>query len=142
MNIKVKRLILILVILVVILGIATAYFFYRSNKLAANAGSAAASQAEARTLAAKVGKIMVLPTDEVPTIATVSDPEALKGQVFFADAKVGDKVLIYTNAKKAVLYDPEVNKIVNVAPLNVGSEKAAAPAPLDASASPAKENEF
>lgn len=117
-----KKIVKILVVLVVILAGAS-FYFYRHAKLAENANSAQAIQAEAKSLAVKVGKLIVLPTDEIPTIATVSDPEALKSQSFFADAKKGDKVLIYTNAKKAILYSPELNKIVTVAPLNIGDQK-------------------
>ncbi len=60
-----------------------------------------------------------------PTVATVSDPAKLQGQTFFANAKVGDKVLIYTNAKMAYLYDPISNKLINVAPLNIGTSTTA-----------------
>ena len=67
----------------------------------------------------QVGKLMVLPGNETPTVATVTDLEKLKGQVFFAKAQIGDKVLIYTQAKKAILYNPASNKIVEVAPLNL-----------------------
>jgi hypothetical protein len=67
-----------------------------------------------------VSKILVLPTNETPTMATVSDPEKLKDQPFFANAKAGDKVLIYTNAQKAILYNPTSNRVVEVAPINAG----------------------
>jgi hypothetical protein len=76
-------------------------------------------------LLAEVGELMVLPEDETPTVATVSDLEKLQGQEFFANAKVGNKVLIYTKHKKAILYDPELKKIVEVAPLNLGASNAA-----------------
>lgn len=109
----------ILVLLVILLGLSTGYFYKQSMKAK---NPEAVAQNEAKALAEKVGKLIVLPTDEVPTIATVSDPEALKNQVFFMDAKKGDKVLIYTNAKKAILYDPVLNKIVTVAPLNIGDK--------------------
>src|SRR3989338_9847385 len=66
---------------------------------------------------AKVGKLIKLPEDELPTIATISDLDKLKGQPFFARAKVGDKVLLYTQAKKAILYDPKDNVIIEVGPL-------------------------
>src|SRR5258708_6866133 len=65
--------------------------------------SQAQQEANAQLLA-DVGKLMVLPEGEAPTIATVVDPAKLKSQPFFADAKVGDKVLIYTFARKAILY--------------------------------------
>lgn len=107
----------VLIVLVILLGLSTGYFYNKSIK-AKNPELVA--QNEAKALATKVGKLIVLPTDEIPTIATVSDPEALKNQTFFANAKMGDKVLIYTKAKKAVLYDPVLNKIITVAPLNIG----------------------
>ena len=107
---------LILIILVIALGLTSAYFYKKSKSVD---GTDQASQAEVKSLIEKVSRILVVPTDETPTVATVSDPDALKGQAFFADAKKGDKVLIYSNAKKAVLYDPVQDKIVTVAPLNI-----------------------
>ena len=105
--------------LVLLLAGTSIYFYQRYNTLQKDPQKQA--QDEARALANQVGKLVVLPQGEIPTIATVSDPETLKNQPFFADAKKGDKVLIYTTARKAVLYDPVANKIVNVAPLNIGS---------------------
>ena len=78
------------------------------------------AQQEAEALIAKVGRLIVLPEGERPTIATVTDPERLRDQAFFAQAKKGDKVLIYANARKAILYDPVADKILEVAPVNIG----------------------
>jgi hypothetical protein len=78
------------------------------------------AQQEMLTIVGEVGKLMVLPEGETPTIATVTDPEKLAGQAFFANASSGDKVLLYTNAKKAILYSPSQNKILEVAPINLG----------------------
>lgn len=72
-------------------------------------------------LLAKVSYLMVLPAKEVPTIATVTDVNRLKNQEFFANAHNGDKLLIYINADKAILYNPAKNIIVNVAPINPSS---------------------
>lgn len=80
---------------------------------------------EVKRLVAEVGKLIDLPEKETPTVATVTDIEKLKSQAFFAKAKNGDKVLIYTNAKKAILYDPAAKKIIDVAPINIGSSSAA-----------------
>lgn len=107
-----------LVFSVVVLAIIGGYFY--KNKISYKNPELAAEM-EARDLAEKVGKLILLPKDEVPTIATVSDPEALKNQAFFKDAKKGDKVLIYTNTKKAILYDPVANLIINVAPVSLGN---------------------
>lgn len=122
-----RNIVVVLVLLVIILAGTSGYLWKKMQ--AATSSPEQIAQAEASALAKKVGMLMVLPTDETPTIATVSDPEALKTQAFFTNAKVGDKVLIYTNAKKAVLFDPVLNKILNVAPLNIG---AATPAPSTA----------
>lgn len=72
---------------------------------------------EVTRLVERVGRLMSLPNEE-PTVATVTDLEKLKDQPFFLNAKNGDKVLIFSAARKAVLYDPTANKIIEVAPLN------------------------
>jgi hypothetical protein len=113
---------LILILLVIALAITSAYFYKKST-----ANENQATQAEIQSLVEKVGRLAVLPTGETPTIATVSDPEALKDQAFFVDAKKGYKVLIYSNAKKAFLYDPTSDKIVNIAPLNTGDTNSVTP---------------
>lgn len=123
---KGKKLIIFLVAAVLVLAGTSFYFFWHSRHNSSSSG--AVEQSEANALAAKVGRLMILPTDEVPTIATVSDPSKLSGQPFFQNAKVGDKVLIYTNAKLAVLYDPSVNKIVTIAPINTNGGAANTPA--------------
>jgi hypothetical protein len=77
-----------------------------------------ASEDITKSVVEKVGKLMILPSDEQPTLATVSDPSKLKNQPFFANAEIGDRVLIYSNAKKAILYSEKDNKIKEIAPLN------------------------
>jgi len=114
-----------LVILVVVLlgaGSAVYYFYRQASDLKKNSPSGQGdAAAQAKDVIAKVSRLIVLPQGEEPTVATVSDPEKLKDQLFFVNAKAGDKVLIYTNAKKAILYDPVADKIVEVAPLNIGT---------------------
>ena len=117
------------VALIVVAGLA-GYFWYqiRMDKQSIEVNTEFQKmENEADAVIQKVGQLMVLPTDEEPTVATVTDLNALKGQPFFTGAKIGDKVLIYTNAKKAILYDPIANKIVNVAPINLGNQPALSP---------------
>jgi hypothetical protein len=80
------------------------------------------AQKEVEELVLEVGQFLVLPADETPTIATVTDPAKLQEQSFFMNAEVGDKVLLYTNAKKAILYRPSTQKIIEVAPINLGDD--------------------
>ncbi len=111
-----RNIIIGMMILLVISYGALFYFYKKSNN-----NSQTTTTNDLTVTIAKVGKLMVLPTDETPTMATVSDPEKLKDQDFFAHAKTGDKVLIYSLARKAILYSPTLNKIIEVAPVNLGA---------------------
>jgi hypothetical protein len=82
----------------------------------------ASSQETQKTIEA-VSRHMVLPKDENPTIATVTDSKKLSTQSFFSNASNGDKVLIYAKSRKAILYSPKQNKVVEVAPINIGASK-------------------
>ena len=113
---------LIMVVLVIVLA-ATSVYFYKKSVTDPNA----VSQSEIKSLVQKVERLVVVPEDETPTIATVSDPAALKDEAFFVGAKQGDKVLIYSNAKKAILYDPILDKVIMIAPLNIDAPKPTTP---------------
>jgi hypothetical protein len=77
------------------------------------------TESEQKSLLSKISKHIELPDGEQPSIATVSDKEKLKDQAFFKDAQNGDTVLIYTNAKEAILYRDSEDKIVKVAPIAI-----------------------
>ena len=76
------------------------------------------NQAENVKAEKQLSKIILLPSDEKPTIATVKDVQKLKTQPFFKDAQDGDKVFIYTKSRKAILYRPDTKMIVNVQPIS------------------------
>lgn len=71
----------------------------------------------------RVSSRIYLPEDEVPTVAVVSDKSKLK-QPFFARAENGDQVLIYARLKKAVLYRPSIDKIIEYGAINTGGNTA------------------
>lgn len=77
------------------------------------------AQQEIQDIMKKVGEHVLLPSGEQPSVATVSDKSKLAGQVFFARAENGDKVLIYTNTKKAYLYRPSIDKVIEVGPISI-----------------------
>ena len=87
-------------------------------------GAQKLAQAEVKKLTAEVGKLMELPTGEDPTVATITDITKLASQPFFQKGKNGDKVLIYSGARKAILYDPVNKKVIDVAPINIGTQSA------------------
>lgn len=117
MNTKKFTLPVLVILLIAMTG--TAIYFYQKATSLKKDPQAAVTQ-EIEELVAKVGKLIILPSGETPTVATVSDPEKLKDQPFFAKAKAGDKVLIYQKAEKAYLYDVVNNKILEVAPISLG----------------------
>lgn len=93
---------------------AAGYYYLQTRDLRGQAG---ATVGELQELISRVGRLMVLPEGEQPALATVNDPAQLAGAPFFTLAKAGDKVLIYPVAKKAILYDPTADKILEVASL-------------------------
>lgn len=112
-----KALIVVGVSFVIFISIAPAYFFFKkyeeTQEMVSNPTLAA--RQDTLSMIEKVRQYVELPEDEEPSIVTVSDRDKLRGHPFFSKAKNGDKVLIYSKAKKAVLYDPVEEKIVNVA---------------------------
>jgi hypothetical protein len=87
---------------------------------AAPSTTSAADMSQSDIIAA-VGKIMLLPTDDTPTLAKVSDPSVLQSQTFFKNAAVGDIVLMYAKSLRAIIYDPVQNKIIEVGPITGAS---------------------
>ena len=112
-----KRLLNLALIIVAVAGVMTAVYYYTEVERLKTNPQAIATADELKEVVAKVGRLVVLPEGEDPTLATVADPELLKDQPFFARAKKGDKVLVYNGAGKAILYDPVQDKIVEIAPI-------------------------
>ncbi len=78
---------------------------------------------------AAVSKIFRLPEGEEPVMATITDPEKLRDQPFFVYATKGDRVLIYNTAKKAILYRPSEQRIIDVTALNINPPQQPTPEP-------------
>ncbi len=126
-NSKVSGNIIIGLLIGIVLALIPSYYFYnqyqQTQKLLKNPQQLAQNQT--KSVLDKLGKLMVLPKDETPTIATVQDKGKLKEQAFFAKAENGDKLVIYLKAKKAILFRESANKIVEVAPVNIEKNAAA-----------------
>lgn len=108
-----RRAVLIGITVIAVLGISW-FAFSRDGERSPEQTTAE----EANQLVQEVGRFMLLPEGETPTVATVTDPEKLKDQPFFENAVPGDKVLIYAQARKIILYNPQQKKIINVATLS------------------------
>lgn len=112
----VRNSIIALVVLLTLALVGMAYFYQK-----ANTNPQEVAQKELQSTITAVEKLMVLPTDETPTMASVTDPEKLRSQSFFTNAQKGDQVLVYSISRKAILYRPSLNKIIEIAPVNMGA---------------------
>ena len=127
--------------LAILLSIGAAgYYYWQYSDLRKHPEKLATQTA--LDLKKEVSRIILLP-DEEPQIAVVQDVDQLKReQSFFDNAKNGDKVLIFSVAKKAVLYRPSERKIIEVGPVNQSaldsaeSESAASMPSASSSSSP------
>jgi uncharacterized membrane protein YvbJ len=77
-------------------------------------------QAITTQLKEKVSRHMIVP-DETPSIATIENIDQLSSQDFFNNAQNGDKVLIFTAAKRAIIYRESEDKIINSGPIVLNS---------------------
>ena len=131
MNKLLKTLLMYVPLMLLILAVGAAVFFYIQYQ---NATENKAAK-EVATITKELAKIMILPKNETPTIATIADKEKLKDQPFFKNAQNGDKVVVFTNSQKAIIYRPSTKQIVDVGPIQLNQptgNAATEPAPSQA----------
>ncbi len=112
-------------IIVTIIAIVAIIIAFRLNAKVASINTVSTQQVTAddqvKKILADVGQHIIVPANEVPTIAVVSDLSKLAGQPFFERAMLGDVVLIYPNYRRAILWRPSTMKIVEVSAINFPS---------------------
>ncbi|KKQ47155.1 MAG: hypothetical protein US95_C0018G0001, partial [Candidatus Woesebacteria bacterium GW2011_GWB1_38_5] len=125
-----KKLLIVLIFFLIILLTAggLAYYTYSTGKknddgqkdkseLTEEISSSGNEPNEVDRVVAEVKTIMLLP-DETPRVATITNLEEVKKQIFFEKAALGDKVLIYMQEKIAILYRPSSKMIIKVGYVN------------------------
>lgn len=112
---------LFLIVLVVIIAMVPTYYFYHKSRVAEQQlnNPTIANKKAIDDIVSRVSRHIILPKDEQPTLASITDIDKVKEQPFFTNAQNGDKVLVYTQSRKAYLYRPGIDRLVEVAPLNV-----------------------
>lgn len=121
-TLKTKRTLPVNIILAVLLLMAVgsaSYFYYQYR----NTNSVKEAK-EIENLTEEISRTFLLPEGEIPTLATVTDKEKLAGQPFFQKSENGDKVLIYSQSGRAVLYRPSLKKIVDITSVNINPQTA------------------
>jgi cell division protein FtsL len=116
---KSKVLVTLVVVLVIVSGFLT-YKYVQVNhqikQLKSNSNQVVANSTA--KLLTKVGDLAQLPQGQAPTIAIVKNVSQLKSEAFFDSAQNGDYLIVYAQAKKAILYRPSDNKIIEYANTN------------------------
>jgi len=129
--------IFILVVFILILLGALGYLGYQwqsmrkeLQKIKTLQGTQELQKKQTEEIINKLKAHTVLPEDEQPIIATVIDAAALKKQSSFYElAKNGDMVIIYIKAKRAYLYDPIADRVLNIGPVLTGQAAQELPQP-------------
>lgn len=67
----------------------------------------------------KAGALFELPKEEEPTVAQIQDKSKLEDQEFFDKAQDGDYLLVYEQAKIALIYRESSDKLINVGPVDL-----------------------
>lgn len=99
----------IIILLILSLIAVSGYFYWQRHKTQDNFN-----------VVTSLEQLIELPTEE-PSLATITDIEKLKDQPFFQNAENGDKLLIYKNSQKAILYRPSKNKIIDFTLIDTSS---------------------
>lgn len=75
------------------------------------------AEAKIAQYTAAASKLIILPK-ETPTVLTISDAATLsKEQAFYKGSQNGDVVFVFMEAKKAIIYSPSRNIVVNAGPV-------------------------
>lgn len=87
----------------------------------------------------KLSKHMTIPADPSPTVATIIDIDKLReSNEFYAVAKNGDHLII--TEKRAILYDPDRDVVLDVVPVSINRTSTSSPTPSSAGTRGATDN--
>jgi len=118
---QLKNLKILLIVLIAAASTGAAFYFYSQYQTIKKNPDLVYKGEDKKTIES-ISKYMQLPQGEEPSIATILDITKLKDQKFFENAQNGDKIIIYNSARKAILWRPTTNKIIEVAPLVLGDQ--------------------
>ncbi|MBC7707615.1 hypothetical protein H7Y63_00110 [Polaromonas sp.] len=115
-KIKSRKLYIAGAVVLVVLLIFGAIFVLRADQ----ASKTLDGKASLQVVEDRVNKHFLLPSDEVPALATITDKSKLTTP-FFKRAQNGDKILIYQKHKIAIMYRPSIDRVVEVGPVSLGN---------------------
>ncbi len=130
-----KRALLISIVVIAALVGSMFYFHWFGVGLSAQQRA----QIELKAAVTAVGKLILLPKNETPALAKITNAKKLAvQQPFFTNAKDGDELLIFQKSSRAIIYSPSRNIIVNVGPIQRPNKPSAVAAPRTSNTTPQK----
>lgn len=137
-----SRILFIAVIGIALFFASTTVYFYNKSQTK-KAVLSVEAQKDPPSVIEAVGRLIDPPAEE-PAVATVSDKSQLPYDDFFKKAENGDKVIVYPNAGKALIYRPGTNKIIEFGPADLqmtSTETTTSDAPPASSSAEAPQSE-
>ncbi len=119
-------------VLVLFVALAGAVLYFWNDARVAKQNTADAvdqrNQEETAQVITELSEILLIKTDDEPTVARVEDPEVLRNsnEEFYADAEAGDYIILYP--RRAIIYRSSNQQIINVAPI-INTSQLTPPAP-------------
>lgn len=111
-----KIIIILLFIFICLFSFLILYKYIEYKNLLKNSNNLI--KIESQKILSNVGEMFLLPKDEIPTIATITDKNQLEKSDFYKQTDNGDKLIIYSKNQLAIVYRPSINKIITSAKIN------------------------
>lgn len=108
---KVTWLVAIIVVVVIAFGLVMGGLY--KNQMASKQKKRAAGE---KAVVDKIAKLLRLP-NETPIFMTVYNEKDFQNNDLFRVVKTGDKILVFLNAKQAIIYRPSTNQVIEVLPV-------------------------
>lgn len=122
------KVVLLLIVLMLLGAIGVmGYLYYQTRQelllLSTPQGQQRISEQEVKQVLDQLGKLTLLPEEE-PVMATIIDAQYLATQsAFYQKSENGDKLVVFPQAKKAFIFSPSRNIIVNSGPLITDADR-------------------
>ncbi len=101
----------------IVIGLLTWQYIAARQEVKKLSDSKNNSQLAKEEVIKKVSKIALVPSDETPVVASVSDISKFKSNPLFDQAQNGDKYLTYAKSGRTVIYRPSTNQIITTVTL-------------------------
>lgn len=117
---KGNRTLIVLLVTALLLAIGMSgyfYYSYQQSMLDPQARIEERNEAETHTVLNRLGQILLIDTEDDPTVAKVEDVEKLKqsNEEFYKNIEQGDYLILYP--EQAIIYRMDEDKIINIAPI-------------------------